>query len=69
MELQEIREIAREMGVDTRGMGRAEAVRAIQRAIGEIDCFGSAAEEECDQEDCMWREDCFAEAMVAEMTG
>ncbi len=69
MELQEIREIAREMGIGTRGMGKAEAVRAIQRAVGEIDCFGSAAGEECDQEDCMWREDCFAEAMVEEKAG
>ncbi len=69
MELLEIREIARAMGINTKGMGKAEAVRAVQRAVGEIDCFGSAAEEECDQEDCMWREDCFAEAMVAEKAG
>lgn len=66
MELNEIREIARAMGVRSKGMGKAELVRAIQRAEGNFDCFGTAMEEECDQEECMWREDCFAEAIIEE---
>ncbi len=66
MELREIREMARAMGVRSKGMGKAELVRAIQRAEGNFDCFGTAMEEECDQEECMWREDCFAEAIIEE---
>lgn len=66
MELHEIREIARAMGVRSKGMDKAELVRAIQRAEGNFDCFGSAMEEECDEENCMWREDCFAEAVAEE---
>ncbi len=69
MELHEIREIARAMGVRSKGMDKAELVRAIQRAEGNFDCFGTAMEEECDQEECMWREDCFAEAIVEEEAG
>lgn len=68
MKLREIREMARAMGVETKGIGRAELVRAIQRAEGNFDCFGTAVEEECDQENCIWREDCFAEA-IAEQEG
>ncbi len=68
MELREIREMAKALGVDATGMGKAEVVRAVQRAEGEVDCYASAAAEECDQEDCMWREDCFAEAIVEEKT-
>ena len=68
MELWEIREIARAMGVGARGLGKAELVRAIQRAEGAVDCFGTAMEDECDEENCMWREDCFAETVAAEKT-
>jgi len=68
MELREIREMARAMGIRARGIDKAELVRAMQRAEGNFDCFGSAAEEECDQEDCMWREDCFAESLLRENT-
>ena len=66
MELQEIREIARTLGVRSKGMQKAELVRAIQRAEGNFDCFGTAVEDECDQESCMWREDCFFEAVAEE---
>ena len=68
MELREIREIAAAMGVRSKGMDKAELVRAIQRAEGNFDCFGTAVEEECDQEECMWREDCFAEAIAEQET-
>lgn len=68
MELLEIRQIARAMGVSAKGLGKAELVRAIQRAEGTFDCFGTAMEEECDEENCMWREDCFAEAVAEEKT-
>lgn len=62
MELQEIRRIARAMGVRTKGMEKAELIRAIQRAEGNFDCYGTAVDEECDQESCLWREDCFFES-------
>ncbi len=65
MELWRIRKIAKRMGVGNRwGLGKPELVRAIQRAEGNFDCFGSAMEGVCDQEACLWRQDCFAEAAV-----
>jgi hypothetical protein len=66
MELREIRRIAKAMGVTSKGLDKIELVRAIQRAEGNFDCFATAVEEECDQEACLWREDCFVEAIALE---
>lgn len=67
MKMQEIRIIAKKKGVRQSRMGKADLIRAIQRAEGNFDCFGTAVEEECDQESCLWREDCFFESVVEEM--
>jgi hypothetical protein len=67
MDIKEIRKIAKNMRVGTKGMGKADLVRAIQRAEGNFDCFGTAMDEECDQESCLWREDCFFESVAEEM--
>jgi hypothetical protein len=48
-------------------MEKAELIRAIQRAEGNFDCFGTAAEEECSQEECLWREECFREYVAEEI--
>lgn len=64
--MKEIREMARQLGIRSNRMRKAELVRAIQRAEGNFDCYGTAAEEECDQEECLWREDCFMESAAEE---
>ena len=66
MELWRIRKIAKRMGLGANrwGLDKRELVRAIQRAEGYFDCFGSAVEGVCDQVGCKWRQDCFAEAAV-----
>lgn len=66
MEIQEIRRIAGRYGINPAGMGKADLVRSIQRAEGVNDCFGSAASEECEEEGCLWRDDCFFESVAAE---
>jgi hypothetical protein len=67
MDIKEIRKIAKGLGVGTKGMGKADLIRAIQQAEGYFDCFGTAVDEECDQESCLWREDCFFESTAEEM--
>ena len=69
MDILEIRRIAGKLGINAAGMEKAELVRAIQRAEGVIDCFGSAADEECDEEGCLWREECFFESVAEEEAG
>ena len=34
---------------------------------GNFDCFGTAAEEECSQEECLWREECFRVSVAEEI--
>ena len=69
MEIQEIRRIAGQYGINPTGMEKADLVRAIQRAEGLDDCGGSAASEECDEESCLWREECFFESVDEEEAG
>lgn len=59
MKMQQIRGIARSMGVRlTFGGTKQQLVQSIQSAEGNIPCFGTAVDEQCDQLDCLWREDC-----------
>jgi hypothetical protein len=67
MEMKEIRSIARKRGIAPGRMGKEEIIRAIQRAEGNFDCYGTATEEVCDQEGCLWREDCFFDSTKEEI--
>lgn len=60
MKLQEIKAIAKVKGIKSGNLKKLELIRAIQRAEGNSDCFGSAASGYCDQTGCLWREDCMA---------
>jgi len=62
MNMQEIRERAKDFGIKTSRMSKMDLVRAIQISEGNFNCFASAMDGECDQLNCMWREDCFAAA-------
>jgi hypothetical protein len=65
--MKEVRDIAREHGIRPTRMEKADLIRAIQRAEGNFDCFGTATEEECDQEECLWREECFRDSVAEEI--
>lgn len=58
MRIQQVRAIAKAKGVNSARMGKADLIRAIQRAEGNFDCFASAVDGYCDRGDCMWRGDC-----------
>jgi hypothetical protein len=62
MQMQEVRAMARELGVKSGRTTKAELIRTIQRTEGNFDCFGTAASGFCDQTGCVWRGDCFTEA-------
>jgi hypothetical protein len=65
--MKEIRDIARQLGIRSTRMEKADLIRAIQRAEGNFDCFGTATGEECDQEECLWRDDCFRVSVAEEI--
>lgn len=59
MNMTEVRERSREMGLGAASrLRKGEAIRAIQRAEGNQDCFGASWRFDCKQLDCCWREDC-----------
>lgn len=62
MNLPEIKERAKDFGIKTSGLTKAKLIQAIQLSEGNFSCFASAIDGQCDQLNCIWREDCFASA-------
>ena len=62
MKMEEIRSIAKAHHIKTARLSKSELIRSIQSDEGNFDCFGSAVGGECDQVNCVWREDCFGAA-------
>jgi hypothetical protein len=62
MKMADIRKKAQKLGVTGNivGMKKADLIKAIQRAEGNPDCFGTATTY-CDQARCSWREECLPE--------
>lgn len=61
MNMQQVRAIAREQGVKTGKLSKADLIRSIQLHEGNFDCFGRAPEGTCNQLNCLWRSDCLPE--------
>jgi len=62
MQMQDIRQIAKQHGLKTSRQNKVALVRQIQSAEGNFDCFATAVNGICDQQNCLWQEDCFAAA-------
>jgi len=62
MNMQEIRGLAKDMGIKSSRMKKQELIHTIQLTEGNFSCFASATTGECDQANCLWREDCFSAA-------
>ncbi len=60
MKIQDIRTIASKMGIKAGKLKKVDLIRAIQKAEGNCPCY-AAAGHECDQINCLWREDCMKE--------
>ena len=60
MKIEDVRAMAMALGVYPGKPSITGLVQAIQVAEGNFDCFSSAADCECDQVNCRWRDDCFA---------
>lgn len=57
MKIREVREIANKWGINVRvGRSKQDIIRDIQIAEGFAPCFKT--KDYCEQNDCLWREDC-----------
>jgi hypothetical protein len=57
MKMQEIRQMAKKLGINSFGKTKTELIREIQRKEGNFDCFGTATDH-CDQLECLFRSPC-----------
>ena len=63
MKLEEIRSIAKSHNINPGKLSKTELIKSIQTDESNFDCFATAYSGECDQVNCLWREDCFAAAL------
>ncbi|MES9997466.1 hypothetical protein [Desulfovibrio aminophilus] len=66
MKMQDVRAMARRMEVKIGNMSKKDAVRAIQRAEGNFDCYGRAEGGFCDQAECLFYDDCMKQSAAEE---
>lgn len=57
MNLTEVKERAKKMGINPKKMKKGQIIQAIQIRENNIPCFGTATDY-CDQAECLWRKDC-----------
>ena len=62
MNLQEVKRIAKTIGVKPGKLSKTNLIKNIQLIEGNFDCFSSATSGECDQTGCIWKADCFDSA-------
>jgi|WetSurMetagenome_2_1015567.scaffolds.fasta_scaffold27022_1 hypothetical protein len=58
MNFNELRKMAKRMGVNTYRVKKPDIVRSIQREENNIQCFGTSRVEHCCEHECLWRNDC-----------
>jgi hypothetical protein len=58
MTFNEIRRMAKGMGVNTYRMKKTDLVRGIQQAESAIECYGTERVDFCNEHECLWRKDC-----------
>lgn len=60
MNFNEIKRIAKGMGINTYGMKKTDVIQSIQRAENNIDCYGTQRVNTCHEDACLWRKDCIS---------
>lgn len=60
MNIAEIRAIAKQWDLKTTNIRKADLIRCIQAAEGNIPCFNTPARAQCREFDCLWMLDCEA---------
>lgn len=60
MNFNEIKSMAKGVGINTRGMRKLDVIRAIQRAENNIECYGTQRVDTCNEDACLWRSDCLS---------
>jgi len=59
MNIDQVRNIAKQRNIKSNHLSKSDLIRTIQSEEGNFNCFATAHNGECDQVNCIWREDCF----------
>lgn len=62
MNIKEITSIAKSRGIKPGKLNKSSLIRTIQLEEGNFDCYGTAYDGECDQQQCSWRNDCLGQS-------
>ena len=60
MKMQEVIAIAKDMGIKPGRSKKADLIHLIQNSEGNYPCFACEGASDCDQYNCLWREDCLS---------
>lgn len=63
--MKEIRTIAKTQGVKPLKQTKANLIKSIQLHEGNFDCFASTRQETCNENSCLWRNDCIGQTTKA----
>lgn len=62
MNMRELHSLAESNGIKYKALSSLDLIKTIQISEGNFDCFATAYNGECDQNECCWRKDCFQAA-------
>ena len=60
MKFSEIQKMAKQRGINTFQMKKTAMILAIQRMENNIECYGTARVDHCQELTCLWRDDCLS---------
>jgi len=58
LKINEIRKIAKKMGINSFGLSKIVLIRKIQEKEGNFQCFATDRILNCPEDNCLWRDDC-----------
>ena len=58
MKMQDVKDLAKNRGIKTGTMKKAEIIRIMQGQEGNDPCYETGQAAVCGQEECLWRDDC-----------
>ncbi len=58
MNLNDVKQLAKDRGLAPGRMRKAELIRSLQAQEGNPQCYSTNASSGCGQENCLWRSDC-----------
>ncbi len=62
MNYNEIRKMAKDLNINAFRMKKKDLILAIQQAENNIPCYGTERVSYCQEDTCLWKDDCFSES-------